>query len=599
MKSDIKKDMKNINIVEKFLSKCLERGLLNYTIINNFNLSSKSLSSVITLITENKLITEELTYIILADVFDRVFIPNILLPNSAIVYEHLNFIFNYNILIYDSKKLLENLNKALLVSFTQSDKDKYKEMFEQNEYIFCYAEPYLLQNKDMIDATFFNYTYNIGIVTKGFLRQEISRLRVSDINSYMVKDDADVIFKNIVREALYKYKASDIHFESKPTAGDIRMRVDGTMMLYKTINKDLYERLRRVIFVLANLNDDQSIYIRDAKIKTEIDGKECEFRVSSLPTNFGANIVLRQYAGIEAKQSIRDLGFDDERVDEIYRCIYSPYGIFLISGPTGSGKTSTLYAIILNLGKSMINKVITIEEPIELNIPFATQVQVKEVGDNKDNITFAHAMRSFLRHDPDIILVGEIRDYETANEAINASNTGHLVLSTIHTNSAVDIIPRLLSFGIERWKISSALLGGMSQRLYRKLCPKCKKEMSRESYTSFLSKKHNIFLEEISLYKDIKTFYSINDESKCTECEGRGYLGRTVIYEIFTLDDAFKELIEKGESFVTMKNQLKDKYNFLSMAESSVRYIKEGVLSVEESFRLFGSSLYDNYSKKS
>jgi type IV pilus assembly protein PilB len=558
-------------------------------------LSSKALSSVINIITDNRLITEELTYITLADVFEMPFVPGILLPNNAIIFEQSNFIFSYNILIYDSKKLLEHLNRSSLVSFSYGDKERYRQMFERNDYIFCYAEPYLIQNKDMIDSTFYGHKYEIGIVTKGFLRQEISRLKATDISNLAVRDDADVIFKNILREALYKYKASDIHFESKPIAGDIRMRVDGTMMLYRTITKDLYERLRRVIFLLANLNDDQAIYIRDAKIKTEIDGKECEFRVSTLPTNFGSNIVLRQYAGIEAKQSIRDLGFDDERVDEIYRCIYSPFGIFLISGPTGSGKTSTLYAIILNLGKSMINKVLTIEDPIELNIPFATQVQVKDFVDSKDSITFANAMIHFLRHDPDIILVGEIRDYETANEAINASNTGHLVLSTIHTNSALDIVPRLLSLGLERWKISSALLGGMSQRLYRKLCPKCKIEMSRDKYAKMLKDKANIFLDEIAFYKGINKFYTNAEHSKCDECEGKGYSGRTVLYEIFTLDDTAREYIEIGESFIKTKKYLREKYNFLSMAESSVPYVKEGVLSVEEAFRLFGSSLYNSY----
>jgi type II secretory ATPase GspE/PulE/Tfp pilus assembly ATPase PilB-like protein len=508
-----------------------------------------------------------------------------------------NLSLNYSIIVYKTKDLIENIKDLSKSSNIKIDNnEKYIDILSKYDYICIHSEPYYLHIKDIIQFFLQDKKYLICIAPQIFIDQEISKIKTSYVNFSAIIDDADQFVLNLLRDAIYKYNSSDIHFETKNDSTDIRLRIDGTLRLYKTINIETYERVRRVIYINANLNDDQSIYIRNAKVRVDVDGKLYEFRLSSLPTSFGANIVLRQYSGISTKNTLDTLGFKGERMKLIQSLMYSPYGIFLISGPTGSGKTSTLYSVILELGKNMQNKIITIEDPIELNIPFATQVQTKEFSDNKENITFATAMRSFLRHDPDVILVGEIRDYETANEAINAANTGHLVLSTIHTNSSIEIITRLMSLQLERWKIASALLGGMSQRLYRKLCYTCKKSITREEYKKFLEEKHNIYLDEIKIYKDIEVFYTsdgIIHNTLCKNCNGIGYKGRTVLYEVFRLDDIARDLIETGESYIKIKNQIIANNNFITMIDDSYEHVKNGELSIEESFRLFGSKLYD------
>ena len=274
-----------------------------------------------------------------------------------------------------------------------------------------------------------------------------------------------------------KKRASDIHFDPTPTVLNVRIRVDGELVLYATVPESVKRNLITRIKIISGMNITESRVPQDGAIKMDTGEKNIDFRVSSLPIVYGEKIVIRLLDYSESVASMDSLGFSEDNLEKVLKAIQKPNGIILVTGATGTGKSTTVYSILQHLNTISTN-IITVEDPVEMKIPGINQVQVmSEIG-----LTFASALRSILRQDPNIIMIGEIRDNETARIAVRASITGHLVLSTVHTNNSLTTIERLVDMEVERYLLGSALEAIISQRLCKKLCPKCRTSRPTTDY---------------------------------------------------------------------------------------------------------------------
>ncbi len=359
--------------------------------------------------------------------------------------------------------------------------------------------------------------------------------------------------------------ASDIHIEPYENTSIVRLRLDGILHEYTRIPLSLHEQVVSRIKVLANLNVAERRVPQDGKIAVRVGKRHLDIRVSVVPTVFGERVVLRLLEKGGKLLRLEDLGLWEEDLIKLRRLAQKPYGIVLATGPTGAGKSTTLYAMILEI-KSPKRNIITIEDPPEYQIEGVSQIQVNP----KVGLTFAVGLRAILRQDPDVIMVGEIRDSETAEIAVQSALTGHLVLSTLHTNDAPSAITRLFDLGIEPFLIASALEGVIAQRLVRKICPNCK-----EPY-----KPTEEELSELGLFGEY-TFYRGRG---CEHCMGTGYRGRTGIYEVLEVDEDVKKHILKTQDAVELRNFAKSK-GFKSMLEDGIRKVLAGITTSEEVLR--------------
>ena len=384
-------------------------------------------------------------------------------------------------------------------------------------------------------------------------------------------EDAPVIrLVNAILTDAIKKRASDIHVEPYEKSFRIRFRMDGT--LYEMMKPPLKMKNAMIsrLKIMARLDIAERRLPQDGRIKLKM-GKDTEmdFRVSVLPTLFGEKVVLRLLDKSNLQLDMTKLGFMDEQLGHFREAIYRPFGIVLVTGPTGSGKTTTLYSALSELNKTTEN-ISTAEDPVEFNLAGINQVQIhEEIG-----LTFANALRSFLRQDPDIILVGEIRDFETAEIAIKAALTGHLVLSTLHTNDAPSTVNRLLNMGIEPFLVSSATNLILAQRLVRKICQECKEPVTitPESFV-----KLGVQKEEYEQYKDI-TFYK---GKGCDMCNNTGYKGRLALYEVMPISEPIKELILQGASAIDIKREAIHQ-GLQTLRRSGISKLLGGVTSLEE-----------------
>ncbi len=375
-------------------------------------------------------------------------------------------------------------------------------------------------------------------------------------NSPIVKFVNNLIFNAI------SFNASDIHIEPTNSNTKIRMRIDGQLIEKMSVNSKIHNSLITRIKIMAKLDISEKRIPQDGRIEITEGNKAFDLRVSTLPTVYGEKIVIRVLGGMANLLDLKKLGFNAINRHNLNKILKSPNGIILVSGPTGSGKTTTLYSILKEVNKSTVN-VITIEDPVEYRLDGISQVQVN----NKTGLTFANGLRSILRQDPDIIMLGEIRDTETAEIAVKASITGHLVLSTIHTNSAAGTIPRLLDMNIEPFLLSSSLVGVISQRLVKKLCPKCKFQ-----YTS---------TKEEMEYLDISIPTKIYKAIGCPECDHTGYKGRLAIHEILPVTTKIKSLIGKQASdFEIEKVAIEE--GMITLQQDGKGYVINGIISVED-----------------
>ena len=364
---------------------------------------------------------------------------------------------------------------------------------------------------------------------------------------------------------------SDIHFDPREDGMMVRFRIDGDLQDYTYIPK-IYERnLSTRLKLLANMNITESRLPQDGAIKGEFGGKYLDMRVSCLPLNTGEKIVIRILDYSRSLQGIDNLGFNETNLKKIKRMMGVPNGIILITGATGSGKSTTVYSILQGLNKPEIN-IITVEDPIEMNIEGMNQVQVNaEIG-----MTFAAALRSILRQDPNVILIGEIRDSETAQIAVRASITGHLVLSTIHTNNSLATIERLLDMDVERYLLSTALTGIVSQRLAKQLCMECRVERETTKYEKKVFKKF--------MKRDIDKLYDANPKG-CEHCR-KGYKGRIAIHEVLELDDTIRNAIANTKLKKEELSEMVYNGNTISMLQDALGKAISGLTSFEEVYRV-------------
>jgi type IV pilus assembly protein PilB len=373
--------------------------------------------------------------------------------------------------------------------------------------------------------------------------------------------EADSFIYKLIEEAR-KLKSSDIHIETYEEYCRVRIRIDGLLVPRYAIQKNKYPALINKVKILANLDIAEKRLPQDGRIFFENDLSKFDIRVSVLPTLYGEKLVLRLLSQDSTKIEINSLGFEPRELSNYLEGIKKPNGMILISGPTGSGKTTTLYATLKILNKETRN-IVTIEDPIEYTLEGINQVQLKEnIG-----FTFAKALKTFLRQDPDVIMLGEIRDSETATMAVRASLTGHLVLSTIHTNSAWGIVSRLIDMNIPSFLIADTLNTVVAQRLIRLLCPSCKKE---SSLTNLKTHTEKIKVSNVETH-----FIPVG----CSSCYNTGYKGRTAIYEVIPIDSVLVNKIRNNASDID--TYLKNK-NIKSLKENAFELFSKGVTSFEE-----------------
>lgn len=360
--------------------------------------------------------------------------------------------------------------------------------------------------------------------------------------------------------------ASDIHFEPFSDRVLVRFRLDGVLHEVLTIPQNTYPQVVSRIKVISKLNVAEKRLPQDGRIKVKIGTKKIDMRVSTLPTVFGERVVIRLLDKSNKLLTLKELGLSKKDLSKYEKIISKPYGLILITGPTGSGKTTTLYASLLKLVTPKKN-IITIEDPVEYQINGISQIQVNP----KIELTFANGLRSILRQDPDIIMVGEIRDRETAEIAVHASLTGHLVLSTLHTNDAPSAVTRLVDMGVESFLVASSLEGVVAQRLVRKICEKCK-----VSYAPSVEE-----VDEIKRYIKIEKVNKLYRGKGCEECLGTGYKGRTAIYEIMEVNDDIRGVISRNpESTELGKKALF--YGMRTLVQDGIEKALEGITTIEE-----------------
>lgn len=375
------------------------------------------------------------------------------------------------------------------------------------------------------------------------------------------------LVKGMIDQAV-RQRASDIHIEPMEKQVRIRYRIDGALYEKSVYSIRLLPAIVARIKIIGGMDISEKRKPQDGRITQVVDRKEFDIRVSILPTVYGEKIVMRLTSKNALTREKSQLGLKPEELKKFDHILRHPHGILLVTGPTGSGKSTTLYTALSELNKEDVN-IITVEDPVEANIDGINQVQVN----NKANLTFASALRSILRQDPDIIMIGEIRDQETASIAVQASITGHLVVSTLHTNSAASTITRLADMGIEPYLIADATIGVIAQRLVRRLCPECKRQKKADAEE----------LEMLQLEPDADV--TIYEPCGCSRCEGTGFKGRIGVYEIMEVTQPLKTIISKGGTAEDIKNRaLEEGMNTLRM--SATKYVLEGITSVQEMMRV-------------
>jgi len=394
------------------------------------------------------------------------------------------------------------------------------------------------------------------------------------------KEDGDVLTDNVDAPIVklvngilikgIKLKVSDIHIEPYEKSFRVRYRMDGVLRKAMGLPLKIKNAITSRVKIMSRLDIAARRLPQDGRIKLKLGkGREMDFRVSVLPTLFGEKIVLRLLDKSNLQLDMTKLGFEEKALTHFKDSIHQPYGMVLVTGPTGSGKTTTLYSALAELNKESEN-IMTAEDPVEFNLMGINQVQMHEdIG-----LNFAAALRSFLRQDPDIIMVGEIRDFETAEIAIKAALTGHLGLSTLHTNDAPSTINRLLNMGIEPFLVSSSLNAIVAQRLARKICTECKDQIDVSAQA----------LIDIGVPPDEAGNFSVYKGKGCSICAGTGFKGRVALYEVMRMNDELRELVLNGASTAELKREAM-RHGMKSLRQAGITKLKEGITTLEEVVR--------------
>ncbi|GAB4290934.1 MAG: type II secretion system ATPase GspE [Myxococcota bacterium] len=428
---------------------------------------------------------------------------------------------------------------------------------------------------DAINRTYDRRERNAGAVMDSIGQEDDLNVLTQELEEPQdlidVDDEAPIIrLVNSLLTQSVKERASDIHIEPAEKDISVRFRIDG--VLYEIIRppKRIQAAIISRIKIMGGLNIAEKRLPQDGRIRIKIAGKDIDIRLSTLPTSHGERVVMRLLERGSLLLDLTQLGFTEDKLAKIHSIIHKSHGIFLVTGPTGSGKTTTLYSALSAINSPDVN-IITVEDPVEYQLPGISQIQVQP----KIGLTFAHVLRSILRQDPDVILIGETRDLETAEIAIQASLTGHLVFSTLHTNDAASSITRLVDMGVEPFLVSSSLVAILAQRLIRRVCPTC-----REPYTPTKADLDKIGLDRSLLKDDI-----IYRSRGCPECLNTGYQGREGIYELMTVDDDIRQMILTKGSSTELKKAARAR-GMLTLREDGARKVAEGLTTIAEVMRV-------------
>jgi type IV pilus assembly protein PilB len=416
---------------------------------------------------------------------------------------------------------------------------------------------------------------------------------VEDVNIEFVTDTPDVVdlglanskddhtpVITLVNKLIFtaaKMRASDIHFEVFEKNLVVKYRIDGVLHEQLQLERKAHNAVVSRIKVLSNMDITEKKMPQDGSFKLKVDDTQVDFRVSILPSYYGQNVVIRILNQKSIPLSLNSLGFENDMIESFKRIIRRPYGLILVTGPTGSGKTTTLYSAINSMDREH-NNIVTVENPVEFQIPGVHQMQVNiNSHDESKSLTFAKGLRSILRHDPDVIMVGEIRDSETADIAIQAASTGHLVLSTIHANTSIDVIGRFLSLQVDRYLFTNSLNIIIAQRLVRKICPYCKEKTGLSKDDALAAGLDPEKIKQFVLYKG----------RGCSNCGNTGYLGRTAICEYIEIDDDIRQMIDEKHSFVKIRKAAVDR-GMKTLRQACIEKVLSGITSITEFIKIIG-----------
>lgn len=511
-----------------------------------------------------------------------------LLKNQVVdetkVFEALSEFYSlefYNTSVYN---LNEEIISKIPMSFIK-DNRMIPFAIENNSLVVLIDEPYRVVDVDAL-SYFFDKPIVVKLVTtssmNGMLGYIDNRRRRADAMSAISNELSDEkknvkvtidasqlidaptvkLTDSIIREATLT-GASDIHIEPFDGLVRVRFRLDGKLFTNTQLPAESFPAILARFKIMASMDISERRIPQDGKITMEIDGRKYDYRVSTVPMAFGEKIVIRIFDTFDNHSDISKLGLDERQEKLVRRMISYPHGILLLTGPTGSGKTTSLYSFLKSLNKEDVN-ITTIEDPIENNISGVNQIQVN----SKVNMTFAAALRAILRQDPNIIMIGEIRDEETAEIAVKAAITGHLVLSTLHTNSAHGTISRLVDMGIPKYLVADALIGAISQRLVRKLCPNCKKPHMTTPEE----------MKELGLTEPVQIY----EPGSCGNCNNTGYHGRTGVFEILNMNPTIKKAIEMSEFSMETIYDACVSSGMIPLKEAAKKLVLEGVTSYSE-----------------
>jgi len=447
-----------------------------------------------------------------------------------------------------------------------NDPLNYFALEEVRQQTGCYLQILLSEEKPLRQAISY-YFAEVGAkqaateANAGFGADDFDDLDLTELEN--VDEEAPIIhLLNSLVERAIKSNASDIHIEPFERQTKVRMRIDGVILEYVALQRNVHQPLIARIKIMANLDIAEKRIPQDGHFRVRTESGYVNIRVSLMPTVFGEKAVLRLLTSSGQLDYPDQFGMDDDSYGKFLPMLNSSNGIIYITGPTGSGKSTTLYMVLEYLSGRMLN-IATIEDPVEKNVPGINQTQVNPVA----GLTFEMGLRALLRQDPDVIMVGETRDGETAGISVRAAITGHVVLSTLHTNSAASSIVRLEDMGVETYLVANSMVGVVAQRLMRKVCPHCAQEMET-------TPEEREFLGE-----NIETVWRGRG---CAQCNNTGYRGRIAVHEIFTVDAALRQMIGSHASMEEIESYARERQQMRTLKENGIRLVADGVTTIEE-----------------
>ena len=558
-------------IMQRQVDRLLSQGISEGLILRDITLSGfMTMDRLVRFIVEN----------IRTGTYDLSIIDNYDYIHEKIVLERLASELNLKFEDLDSIDMDYQL--ASRVPLTQLQKHNALPISEDDLSItIALSDPLDIQIQESLQRLFPRKPIKIALATKKQISSYLFKIELKDsvkglvkkikeelnsISSIEEQQEASSILLliDVILKACINGRASDIHIEPTEKNCSVRGRIDGKLSEIFIFEKMIYPPLASRLKLLANLDIAEKRKPQDGRFSTTVGPREYDFRISTLPILYGESIVMRVLDKQKALVRLEDAGMDSESYQKLLKGLQAPYGIILVTGPTGSGKTTTLYGALNEL-RNIEDKVITVEDPVEYRMNLIQQVQVNP----KVGLSFADALRSILRQDPDKIMIGEIRDQETLEIAVKAALTGHMVISTLHTNDSISAIPRMVDMGIEHYLISGALVAIQAQRLVRKICEHCKEEeivpsSTLEEYEKFLPKNPKFYTGK-----------------GCKECNDTGYMGREMICEVLNISEELSSLIAKGVSKDILHEQAKED-GFIGIFENGIQKALDGITSLEE-----------------